>query len=109
MNRGVTAFNSRIMALAGSPRWGRMVGRGIAVLTYTGRKSGRTFTIPVGYRRSGALIVIGAKMPDKKNWWRNFLGARAPLSLNVQGQERPGHGVAVRDAKGRVTVTVTLD
>jgi hypothetical protein len=108
IGRRVDAFNARVTALITSPRWGRLAGRTFLVLTYTGRRSGRSFSIPVGYRRVGTTIVIGAKMPEKKNWWRNFLGAGAPLSLRLDGADRPGHAVAVRDVRGRVTVTVTL-
>jgi hypothetical protein len=35
---------------------------------------------------------------------RNFTGDGAPLD----GVDRPGHGLAHRDAKARVTVTVRL-
>jgi hypothetical protein len=51
--------------------------------------------------------VAGA---GSKNWWRNFLGEGAPITLvNLRGQDRTGHAVANRDAKGRVSVTVRLD
>ena len=78
-------------------------------VTYTGRRSGRTFSIPVAYRRRGdENIDIGANLPDAKTWWRNFLGDGAPLSVTLDGVERAGHGVAHRDDKGRVTVRVRL-
>jgi hypothetical protein len=79
------------------------------VITYTGRRSRRTFTIPVAYRRNGVSIDIAANMPDAKTWWRNFLGQGAPISLRLDGVERTGHVVAHRDDKGRVTVSVRLD
>jgi len=107
--RFAPVVNARVSALAASPRWGRLVGRNLAILTYTGRRSGRTFTIPVGYRQRGDEVTIGVSMPDAKTWWRNFLGAGAPLSLRVNGADRAGHAVARRDAKGRVTVAVSLD
>jgi hypothetical protein len=78
------------------------------MLTYTGRRSGRTFSTPVGYRRTGDDVTIGVRMPDAKTWWRNFLGAGGPLSLHLDGTDRPGHAVARRDEKGRVTVSVKL-
>jgi hypothetical protein len=105
----VRAVNARVTALTTSPRFGRLVGRGIVMLTYTGRRSGRTFTIPVVYRRTGDGVAIRVSMPDSKTWWRNFLGAGGPLSLRLDGVDRPGHAVAQRDAKGRVTVAVRLD
>jgi hypothetical protein len=102
VNRGATA-------LITSPRWGRVVGLGLTTIRYTGRRSGRTVELPVGYRRKGEDILIGVAMPDGKKWWRNFLGAGAPLTILLAGAERTGHAVAVRDARGRVTVTVRLD
>ena len=102
VNRGATA-------LIASPRWGRIVGLGLTTISYTGRRSGRTVTLPVGYRRRGGTILIGVAMPEGKTWWRNFTGEGAPLSLLVGGIERPGRAVATRDARGRVTVTVRLD
>ncbi|MCV7214051.1 hypothetical protein H7J51_01990 [Mycobacterium crocinum] len=102
VNRGATA-------LITSPRWGRIVGRGLTEIRYTGRRSGRTVALPVGYRRRGSDILIGVAMPDGKTWWRNFVGAGAPLTILLGGTERPGHAVATRDERGRVTVTVRLD
>jgi len=104
--RFVKVFNGWVARLTVSPRWGRLVGRGIAMLTYTGRRSGRTFTIPIGYRRTASGILITVVMPDAKNWWRNFLGEGGPLSVRLDGVDREGHGVARRDERGRVTVEV---
>lgn len=84
------------------------LGRAVTVITYNGRRTGRTFTIPVAYRRNGESIDIAAKMPDAKTWWRNFLGDGAPISLRL-GVERTGHAVAHRDENGRVTVRVRPD
>ena len=95
--------------MAASPRFGGLISGNIAVLRYTGRRSGRTFSIPVGYRRSGDEVSIGVSMPDAKSWWRNFVGAGGPVTLRLDGVDRAGHAVAHRDEKGRVTVTVRLD
>jgi hypothetical protein len=79
------------------------------MITYTGRRSGRTFSFPVAYRRSGDEIEVAANMADAKTWWRNFLGDGAPLTLGVDGKERAGHAVAQRDENGHVRVTVRLN
>ncbi len=107
--RFVDAVNARVAALTTSPRWGRLVGRSIVILTYTGRRSGRTFSTPVAYRRTGDDITIAVAMPEAKNWWRNFLGTGGPLTLRLNGTDHTGHAVARRDDKGRVTVKVRLD
>jgi hypothetical protein len=116
MSRGV--FNSPVVRivndaavfLINAPLVGRLIGRGLVVIRYVGRRSGTTFEIPVGYRRSGSSFVIGVSAPDAKNWWRNFLGEGAPITfVNFDGKDRNGHAVAKRDARGRVSVTVRLD
>ncbi|MEV4314789.1 nitroreductase/quinone reductase family protein [Actinocrispum sp. NPDC049592] len=88
---------------------GRLLRRGLTVVTYTGRRSGRTFSTPVGFRRKGDEVTISVMLPDAKNWWRNFLGEGGPLSLELDDVQRTGHAVAQRDGKGRVTVRVLLD
>ena len=102
-------FNSCMLALRASPRWGPVVRRRLTVVTYTGRRSARTFRIPVGYRRTGDTVTIGVRLPGAKTWWRNFTGTGGPLSLELDGVDRRGHALARRDAAGRVTVTVRLD
>jgi hypothetical protein len=93
-----------VAALATSPRFGKLLNRNIAMLTYTGRRSGRTFSIPVAYRHSGDNVVITVNLPEAKTWWRNFLNDGGPLTLRLDETERAGHAVAKQDEKGRVTV-----
>jgi hypothetical protein len=106
--RAAPILNAPVAAIARSPRFGGLVNRNIAVLGYTGRRSGRSFSIPVAYCRSGDDIVINANLPQTKTWWRNFLGEGGPLTLRLDGAERAGHGVATVDGKGRVALTVRL-
>jgi hypothetical protein len=106
--RGAPLFNAPITALAASPRFGALLRRSITTISYTGRRSGRTFSIPVAYRRRGDEIEIVPNMPDAKTWWRNFVGDGAPMSLTLDGIERSGDAVAHRDENGRVTVRVRL-
>ncbi len=109
VRRFVEIFNSGVTRLTDSPRWGNVVGRYITSISYTGRKSGRQFTLPVGYRRTGDTVTIGANLPDQKAWWRNFLGDGAPMTIQLDGTERSGHAIAHRDERGRVAVTLELD
>lgn len=106
--RAAPLFNAPVAALATSRRFGGLVNRNIAMLGYTGRHSGRRFSIPVAYRRSGDEITIRANLPETKTWWRNFLDEGGPVTLQFDGTERAGHAVAERDHDGRVTVTVRL-
>ena len=108
----VGPVNGCVEALRASPRLGRLVNRYLTTVTYTGRRSGRTFSTPVGYRRSGAdgeVVTIVVELPEYKTWWRNFLGEGGPITLDLDGTARTGHAVADRGPKGRVNVTVRLE
>ncbi|ORM32508.1 hypothetical protein [Williamsia sp. 1135] len=101
--------NTGFGVVARIPVLDKIIGKAITTITYTGRKSGKTFSIPVAYKRSGDEVVIAVAMPDKKTWWRNFSGEGAPISIKLDGVDRPGHGVSRRNDKGQVSVKVTLE
>jgi hypothetical protein len=104
------AANVVFVGLIDAPVLGPLVRRGLINIRYIGRRSGRSIQTPVGYRRTGESVVIGVMSPDKKTWWRNFLGDGGSITLlKFDGADRAGHAVADRDAHGRVSVTVTLD
>jgi hypothetical protein len=106
----VRAGNALAVKLMDAPLLGGLVRRGLVELQYVGRRSGKTFKIPVGYRRTGDTVLVTVSMPDAKQWWRNFLGEGAPITfIGLDGQDRTGHAVATRDERGRVSVTAQLD
>jgi hypothetical protein len=107
-DRLVRAFNGAVTALTSSPVVGPLIRRRLITITYVGRRSGRSFTTPVEYRRSGDVVTIGVQFPDAKNWWRNFLDG-GPITLHLDGGDRTGHATARRDGPRRATVTVQLD
>jgi hypothetical protein len=105
----VGIVNKLFVGLINAPLVGPLVGRGLVVIRYVGRRSGKTFEIPVGFRRSGDTLTINVTAPGAKSWWRNFLGDGGPITLvGLNGADRTGHAVAHRDEKGRVKVTVQL-
>ncbi|WP_319452165.1 MULTISPECIES: hypothetical protein [unclassified Mycobacterium] len=109
-NAFVRVVNGLAVTLTTVPVIGGLIRRRIIEIRYLGRKSGKTFELPVGYRRSGIVVTIGVSMPDKKNWWRNFLGEGGSITLlKLDGADRTGHAVADRGSNGRVKVTVELD
>lgn len=105
----VSAVNTAITGLTHAPVIGPLLGRYLTEISYTGRKSGKTFTLPIGYQRRGDTVTIRVSMPDRKNWWRNFLGEGAPLTIRLDHADRPAHALATRDQAGRVTVVATLE
>lgn len=91
-------------------RWPATTGRfGMAVVSYQGSRSGKHFSLVVGFYRSDDGITIKVEMPDQKRWWRNFQHQRRPLVVEVAGEQYAGHALAVRDDGGRVQVHVDFD
>jgi hypothetical protein len=86
----------------------RLVSGRLALITYTGRRSGRRYTIPVGYEMADRHVTIGVEWPDRKVWWRSLTGAGAAVELVVRGRRLTGHAVATR-AGDQALVTVALD
>jgi hypothetical protein len=56
------------------------------LLTVTGRKTGRTYTVPVGRHQSEEALVVYAA----GSWRRNLRGG-APVRLTLDGRERRGY------------------
>jgi hypothetical protein len=102
LQRAARVVNTVVTPLARRGRLGPMT-----VVSYTGRHSGREFELPVAFQREGEGGVIRVEVPDQKRWWRNFTGEGAPLRVRLDGVDRPGHGVAVREGR-RVRVDVRL-
>jgi deazaflavin-dependent oxidoreductase (nitroreductase family) len=80
--------NPVVRALLRSPLHG-LLSRNVMLMTVTGRRSGRRFTLPVQYaRRDEAVYVLS--WPDRR-WWRNLVGG-APVTLRLGGQTVVGAG-----------------
>src|SRR5947199_8119264 len=50
----------------------RLLSRKLALITVTGRRSGRRYTFPVSYRQDGDRVLINVGWPERKHWWRNL-------------------------------------
>src|SRR3954468_2811454 len=74
----------------------RLASGRLALITYTGRRSRREYTIPVLYRDKGDEVTIGVGWPDRKVWWRNLTGEGAAVRLVIRGEQVRGHAVATR-------------
>jgi hypothetical protein len=130
MSRGIfgtpiaPAFNAVAAKLIDVPLLGNVVRRNLVVISYVGRRSGKTFTTPVNYRRVGDEVVIRVGLPGAKTWWRNFLGERRPDYAAAQRhrpnrarrrdprRSRPGdrHGQApdLLFSRNRLNVAISL-
>jgi deazaflavin-dependent oxidoreductase (nitroreductase family) len=60
------------------------VSKNMMLITYTGNKSGKTYTTPVNYLRDGNTIYATSR--HDRVWWRNLRG-RSPVRLVLEGKE----------------------
>ncbi len=74
-----------------------MVSRSILLITFTGRKSGKTFSTPVSYSQSGAQVHVFTHA----GWWQNLRGG-AQVSLRIRGQELQGLAEPIAEDKPAV-------
>lgn len=59
------------------------------LITFAGRKSGRSFTTPVNYVWDDHTLLVVS--PRERLWWRNLRGG-APVTVYVPGQTLQGTG-----------------
>jgi len=88
----VIRFLNPVMRLLLRSPFHRLLSRQFMLLILTGRKSGRTYTIPVARHHSdGAIVVYAAGS------WRHNLRGGAPVRLVLDGVERAGHAELEED------------
>ena len=80
-----------------SPMHG-MVSQSVLLITFTGRKSGKTYTTPVDYSQDGDQVTIFTHA----DWWKNLRNG-APVTLRIRGRELQGLAEPVAEDKGAVT------
>ena len=93
-----TGFNRFMIRWLRSPLG--ILSGGVALVRYTGRRSGVVRELPVQTRRyeNGYLIRVGR--PGQKTWWRNF-GEPWPIELVRGGRVVRGVGTVVLGSGGR--------
>ncbi len=73
-----------------------LVDKNVVLITYTGRKSGLTKTVPVNYLLEEKTIhVISVR---NRNWWRNLKGG-ATVEVLLKGKMRNAWAVLLEDRK----------
>ena len=89
------SYNPIMVWILYSPLHG-MLSKFMMVLNYTGRKSGKHYQLPVGYKKTdGTLLTVSLK---KRTWWRNMRGG-APVLVHLQGRDIPAIAEVVEDDK----------
>ena len=72
----------------------RLVSKTVLLITFTGRKSGRTYTTPVDYSQDGDQVTIFTHA----DWWKNLRGG-APVTLRIRGRDYQGVAEPVAEDK----------
>ena len=74
----------------------KMLSDSLLLITYRGKKSGKTYTLPVNYAQVDNIIYIVPGMHEKKIWWRNLRGG-APVTLTLGGRSVSGSALVWED------------
>lgn len=74
----------------------------IELISFTGRKSGKTYTTPVSYSQEDGQVTIF----NHAGWWNNLQG-EAPVTLRIRGRELQGLAEPVAADKRAVAVGLT--
>ncbi len=90
-DRMLKLMNPVVRLLLRSPLHG-MVSKALMLLTFTGRKSGKRYTIPVAYVRQNDVVTVFTSHA----WWKNLRDG-APVQVEIQHVRRTGTAVAISD------------
>jgi hypothetical protein len=85
-------FLNPVMRLLLRSRFHRLGSRQFMLLTVTGRKTGRIYTVPVGRHQSDGTIVVYAA-----GGWRKNLRGGAPVRVVIDGVEHAGYAELEED------------
>ena len=86
-------FNPFMLWLLRSPLH-PLLSRAVMVITYTGRKSGTIYSLPVNYIRVGDNLLTTSL--SKRTWWRNLRGG-AQVILRLRGKDLPARAEVFED------------
>src|SRR5215468_7391559 len=66
-----------------------LLSRALTLITVTGRRNGRCYTIPVGYLEIPDAVIVLVNDAPTKTWWRNYLDG-GPVEVLLRGVWRRG-------------------
>src|SRR3954447_10040086 len=70
----------------------RLLISSVLLLTFTGRQTGKQFTIPVGYTREGDTLTLFSS----RSWWKN-LRNDGRVAIHLQGHKRTARPTVIED------------
>ena len=94
-------LNKTLKLILRSPLHG-MISKYILLITFTGRRSGKTYTTPVSYSLQDDQVIIFTHA----NWWKNLRGG-ATVTLRLRGREVPGMAEPIIEDKQALATRLT--
>lgn len=88
-------YNPIVILLLHSPLHS-FLDKSTILITFTGRKSGKRYTIPVSYVRDGDTLMMISQR--EHSWWKNLRGG-AQVTLYMQGHTLKARGEVFTDAE----------
>jgi deazaflavin-dependent oxidoreductase (nitroreductase family) len=88
-------YNPIVVFLLHSPLHSLM-DKSTVLITFTGRKSGKRYTIPVSYVRDGDTLTMISQR--EHTWWKNLRGG-AQITLYKEGHTSKASGEVFTDAE----------
>lgn len=85
-------INPTMKTILRSPLHG-ILSKGLLILTFTGRKSGKRFSTPVAYHWLDAQTLV---VLTRSKWWKNFQNGE-PITVRVQGKTYPARAEIIHD------------
>lgn len=70
----------------------RLLSGQVLLLTFTGRKTGKLYTIPVNYTREDDTLILFSS----RSWWKNLRGG-ASVVVHLQGRGQAGRAEVIED------------
>ena len=80
-------LNAGMRAMLRTPGLQRLVGKGTALITFTGRTSGRTYSTPITYIRKGNRVLLTGHAT--RQWWRSLAVDPSP-TIRLAGTDYTG-------------------
>lgn len=97
-------YNPIVILLLHSPLHSLM-DKSTILITYTGRKSGKKYTVPVSYVRDGDMLMMISQR--EHSWWKNLRGG-AQVTLYKQGHSLKASGEVLTDAEAVANKLLTF-
>lgn len=106
-------LNPMMRGLLRSPLHGA-VSRNIAILHFTGRKSGRALNTPLSYVKEDDTVLFLSN--QNTGWWKNFRDGKSPVEVEIGRTRHSGTAVlmegdseALRDGVRRFLTALPRD